>query len=87
MKVSVLLKEGKIREAIVCYDKAIELNPKSSDAYKYKGISMKKLGYEDKANECYDKALDINPNDAEANVKKAKIMILNEKLEEAVKYL
>jgi tetratricopeptide (TPR) repeat protein len=49
-------------EAIKNYDKAIELDPKYSDPWNNKGISLAILGKDEEAIECFDKALAIDPN-------------------------
>ena len=51
---------GKPREAIECYDKALEINPKLSDAWNNKGVALKALGRYEEATGCYDAALKIN---------------------------
>jgi tetratricopeptide (TPR) repeat protein len=54
-------KLGKHREGIECYDKALEIDPKDSDAWNNKGTALGKLGRYNEAIECFDKALEIDP--------------------------
>ena len=51
---------NKYYEAMKSYDKAIEINPRDSDAWYNKGITLAKLGKFDEAIKAYDKATEIN---------------------------
>jgi len=57
---------GKPQEAIACYNKALEINPKCAEAWNNKGVALGSLGKEQEAIACYDKAIEINPRDADA---------------------
>ncbi|MDI6642086.1 MAG: tetratricopeptide repeat protein, partial [Elusimicrobiota bacterium] len=57
---------GKYEEAIKCYDKAIEINPKHYKFYCNKGVALDELGKYEEAIACYDKAIEINPQCYEA---------------------
>src|SRR5690348_194625 len=48
-------------EAIECYDKALEIDPKDADALNNKGLALNKLGKYKEAIEYYDKASEIDP--------------------------
>ncbi|MBA7597449.1 Cell division coordinator CpoB [subsurface metagenome] len=50
------------REAIECYDKALEINPDYDAAWYDKGLVLFRLKRYREAIECYDKALEINPD-------------------------
>jgi len=52
---------GRHREAIECYDKALDINPGYADAWYNKGLALYDLGRRGEAIECFDKALGINP--------------------------
>ncbi|HJN57701.1 MAG: tetratricopeptide repeat protein [Nitrososphaerales archaeon] len=56
-----LYKLGKFEEAIKCYNKVLDIDPKDIDALNNKGIALGKLGKLDEAIKCYDKASKINP--------------------------
>jgi tetratricopeptide (TPR) repeat protein len=51
-------------EAIECYDKALEIDPKDADTLNNKGNALDNLGKHKEAIECYDKALEIDPKHA-----------------------
>jgi len=57
---------GKFDEAIVCFDRALEINPEYAEAWYNKGFALGNLGKFDEAIVCYDRALEINPEYAEA---------------------
>jgi tetratricopeptide (TPR) repeat protein len=56
---------GNYRQAIVDYNKAIEIRPKYTDAYYNRGISYWHLGNKMQAIRDFDSAIEINPNYAE----------------------
>ena len=57
---------GRLKEALACFDKALEILPRFDAAWLDKGVALAQLGREKEATECYQKALDINPNSAHA---------------------
>ena len=52
---------GKHSEAIVCFNQALEINPKYEGAWNSKGLALKKLGNLEEAIVCFNQALEINP--------------------------
>ena len=56
-----LANDGKLSDAIACYDRAIELNPNLSATWNNKGYALSRLGKHKEAIECFDKALTISP--------------------------
>lgn len=56
-----LFKLGKISEAIECYDKAIQLDPKCCIAWSNKARAYDELNNMSEAMKCYKIALEINP--------------------------
>ena len=54
-----------MKEAIECYDKALEIDAKKASAWYNKGLAFGNLGKYEQAIECYDKALEIEPNYAD----------------------
>ena len=55
--------EGRYREAIICFDKALEINPNYALAWSEKGICLGYLAKHEEAIECFDKSLQLNPNE------------------------
>jgi tetratricopeptide (TPR) repeat protein len=55
-------KSGEYKEAIECFDKAIELNPNYAMAYSDRGIVYEKLKKYERAIEDYNKAIALDPN-------------------------
>lgn len=49
-------------DAIACYDKALELNPRYDYAWTGKGLVLDNLERYEDAIACYDKALELNPD-------------------------
>lgn len=52
---------GRYKEAIACYDIAINKAPHDSDVWMNKGFSLSRLGKLEEAINCYDNALNITP--------------------------
>jgi tetratricopeptide (TPR) repeat protein len=61
-----LLGKGKVEEAIVHYNKALELDPNYSEAHFNLGNALLRLGRVDEAIAHYQKALETNPNNLPA---------------------
>ncbi len=57
---------GRHQDALACYDRAIEINPRYASAWYNKGAALGDLGRHQDALACYDRAIDINPRDAAA---------------------
>lgn len=53
---SLLLCMGRYEEALVCYDRILELLPSSKMAAGYKGLTLCKLKRRAEALQCYEKA-------------------------------
>jgi len=51
----------KYYEALVCFDKALEINPNSTEAWINKGEVLKEIGRHKEAKVCFDKVLEIDP--------------------------
>jgi tetratricopeptide (TPR) repeat protein len=60
-KGQVLDRSDRYAEAIECYDKALEIDPRSG-AWWWKGKTLYKLGRFQEALQCYDKSLETNPS-------------------------
>src|SRR3990172_8275379 len=57
---------GRVKEALACFDKALEILPRFDAAWLDKGVALAQLGREKEAVACYRKALEINPQSAHA---------------------
>jgi len=51
---------GKFEEAIVLYDRAIEVDPENSEAWTRKAIALKALGRIREALDCVERAIDLS---------------------------
>ena len=61
-----LLEDGQYDQAIVYFNKAIEINPRYAEAYNSRGYVFRKRGQYEKAISDCNKAIEINPRYAEA---------------------
>ena len=59
------LSEGRQRDAITAFDKAIQLNPRSAEGYLGRGMAYNETGQNERALKDYDAALALNPQSAE----------------------
>ncbi len=59
-------KAGKLRDAIEFYSEAIRKNPKSAEAFNWRGIAYDDLGETDKAFQDFNEAIEVNNNYADA---------------------
>jgi tetratricopeptide (TPR) repeat protein len=55
-----LLNLGQAREAIICFDKAIALDPQNAGAFVKKGLAFEKLQEMERAIESYDRAINLD---------------------------
>ncbi len=79
-----LHKSGKLKDAIDFYSEAIRKNPKSAEAYNWRGIAYDDLGETDKALQDFDTAIDISPNYADAYNNRGEIRRKKKMYREAV---
>jgi tetratricopeptide (TPR) repeat protein len=61
---------GKYDEALLTFDKAIEINLQFFEAWYNKGFSLDSLNRYDGAIKAYDKAIEINPRDSNVWISK-----------------
>jgi tetratricopeptide (TPR) repeat protein len=66
---------GKYKEAIDCFDKALEKKPDDFVTLFYKGLAFYNLSKYDKALEWFDKAIMIKPDYAEAYYRKGQALV------------
>ena len=81
----ICFKQGKYKEAIDYYDKAIELYPTLSRAYFDKGRALNELKLYDEALHSYSKAININPKHVNAIYNKGLIYYNISKFSEAMR--
>jgi len=55
-----LLNLGQAEDALACFEKALEMNPKHADAYVKRGIALEKLEKMEAALESYDRAIAVD---------------------------
>jgi tetratricopeptide (TPR) repeat protein len=63
--------EGEYNEAILCFDKAIAIEPKFAEAYCNRGTAYYEKGEYDRAILDFNKAVEINPEFADAYYNRA----------------
>ena len=79
-----LSKEKKYAEAIACYDKVIELDPRSKAAWVNKALVSAHLDKHEEALTCYEEAIRIDPTYARSWFNKGVTCIRLKKIPEAV---
>jgi tetratricopeptide (TPR) repeat protein len=86
-KGAVLVKSRHPQEALQCFDKALEIDPKNVIVWTNKGLALGLLGRDREAIQCFDKALEIDPKNAFAQRVKRKIMFTQRRLNGRVSIL
>ena len=76
---------GRQEEAIRCYDKALEIEPRAPQAWNNKGSALSALDRNEDALRCYDKALAIDPRFSMAVVNKGRSLHILGNREEALR--
>ena len=79
-----LFTEEKYQEAIVCYNKAIELNPNDENAWCFKGKCLSDMQRYEEAIVCYNKAIELNSNNEDTWGWKGKCLFYMQQYEEAI---
>jgi Flp pilus assembly protein TadD len=69
--------QSRWQEAVICYDKAISIEPKNAMLWKCKAGALHCIHRFDEASMCINKSLLLDPNDSEARVLKK---IIDEKV-------
>jgi len=60
--------EKKYREAVACFEKAVQADPSYAAAYEYQGHAYSLLGEYDRAAKAYDRAIALDPEKADNHV-------------------
>ncbi len=77
-------KSGKLKEAVDVYTEALGKNPKSAEAYNWRGMAYDDLGESDKALADFNKALEISINYADAFNNRGEVYRKQNKIPEAM---
>jgi tetratricopeptide (TPR) repeat protein len=83
-KGSSLEKLGRFPEAIACYNRALQLDPRLDSAWFNKGVGLFASGLVNEAIECYEQALRLNPKAEQAWSNKGVVLKSLGKTEEAI---
>jgi serine/threonine-protein kinase len=79
-----LEEKGRLDEAITCYRKAIELDPKSAGAHIKLGIALYSKGQMDEAIACLRKAIELDPKEAVAHGAQGNALLAKGQVNEAI---
>jgi tetratricopeptide (TPR) repeat protein len=79
-----LHKAGKVKEALDLYSDVIKKNPRSAEAFNWRGMAYDDLGQLDKALADYNKAIELNPDYADAYNNRGEIYRKQKKYAEAL---
>ena len=72
-----------LKEALKCFKKAIDINPKSDLAFQYQALTLARLGRKDQALESNNIAIELNPKNFGAGIQGASWLINLGRFEEA----
>ena len=75
---------GNDKEAVECYEKALEINPMDKEIWIDKGMALSNLKKDEEALQSFNRALKIDPKDEEAWFQKALTLSDLKKYEEAI---
>ena len=77
-------RQGRFDEALGIFDKVLQLQPESAEAYSLRGITLAKLGQLEMALASLDKALQLRPDYADAHYGRAVTLYMLGRLEAAL---
>jgi len=83
-KGSILGSLNRFEEAMICFDRILEINPKSEKAWYGKGLALTNFGRLEEAIVCYDTAIEINPKYEDAWNNKGAALAILARFEEAM---
>jgi tetratricopeptide (TPR) repeat protein len=79
-----LIKLERFEEAVICYDRALELDPEDAVAWQRKGFALGRLRRFSEAELCFDRALALDPSSITALHGKGWILVTQRRYDEAV---
>jgi tetratricopeptide (TPR) repeat protein len=82
-----LLRLGRLEEALLVFDKAVQLKPEDADFWRQMGNALLKARRSGEALLCFQHAVKLNPADADAAYKTGVLLKEEGRLEEALVYL
>lgn len=85
IKGRILHQQGQFEDAIKCFDRAIEINPKSSRVHNDRGLSYRELGNLDKAIYDFGRAIELWIGFADAYYNRGTAYFEQEKYDQALK--
>ncbi|HPZ08184.1 MAG TPA: tetratricopeptide repeat protein [Candidatus Eremiobacteraeota bacterium] len=71
--------QGKNKEAINCFNKALKLDPMNTIIWNERGMVLANMGRFGDAIKCFDKVMKIDPNNEEARKNKEFVLIMAKK--------
>jgi len=77
--------QKRYKEALHCYDKALEIDPQNGKAWNRKGWTLRSLDRHEEALRCLDKALEIDPQNGKAWNNKGRSLGSLDRYEEALR--
>jgi len=78
------LKLEDYEEAVVCYSKAIDIDPEDDDVYFFRGFAHTRLKQYEKALADYNRAIELNPQNTEHFAHRGELFILLQNFEQAL---
>lgn len=81
----IMLKQGKVMEALADLDQALKLDPKYADGYKNRGAAYGLLGRNQQALDDFSQALKLSPQSIDAYVNRALVNINLQRMQDAFK--
>lgn len=85
VKGRILHQQGQFEDAIKCFDRAIEINPKSAHVHNGRGLSYRELGNLDKAIHDFSRAIELWIGFADAYYNRGIAYFEQEKYDQALK--
>ncbi|MBW2093385.1 MAG: tetratricopeptide repeat protein [Deltaproteobacteria bacterium] len=79
-----LARRGRLEDALRSFTRAIALDEKKSEPFRYRGITYAKMGHHDAAISDFDKAVEKNPECAECFFERAQVKMFSGRLDDAL---